>query len=426
MNQVKPYLLWIIAGALFLVLVILMAVVTPTVELDGSSKNAYEVKQILDQEAKKLKALAKRARNGDPPGVYNPEFESDIRKLTNDYLLTDRWQKVINPHVVKYGEQLAQIREELRARSAVLTEPVARTSDLLQWYTPYQKLTGELVAQLREAGCLVLPEVKSSATRSVAHPPAGFPGMPPELSPDSGATATGGEVQTLDPERSATLRSLVGLYTSAGDLPAREQHPLLTARFRIAEVIAKAVLASTAETLPNPVIAGAAPPPAPAAIAGWEWLQTSEPLDPPVGSYAEPWRFTVTLQGSESALIAALANIESLERPVLIVLGSTLSRIDRMSPGARTLHGPKGATKAASARLQIDVLVLDFTAMPELVPGEPVPVRESASPGMPDMMPGGFPGGMPFPGDFGGQPLPTVPGPPQPGGGGGNQPSGED
>jgi hypothetical protein len=412
MNQLKPYLLWIVAGVLFLVLVILMAVFTPTVELEGAPKDAYEIKAILDQDAKKLKALAKRARTGDPVGVFDPQSETDIHKLTNDYLLTKEWLDVINPHVAKYGQQLGQIREDLLARSKVLNEPVAPTDDRLQWYTIYQKLTGELVAKLRDGSCLVMPmDARSTFHQpSPAAMPVGAPpgmGVPPGGGTPAAGSATG---ESLDPETSAKLRSLVGLFTREGDYPDTDQHPLLTTRFRIAERIASAILASEAETLPNPLVPSSGGVRAPAAISSWEWKQDSEPLDPPVGDYAKPWRLTLTLEGSESALTAALARIESLDRPILVVLGSTLSRIERTTAGARRLQGPRGEAIVAPATLELQVLVLDFSQMPELTPGA-APAAGSGQhqsgmngpPGMPPGMPnmtGGPPPGMGPPANY--------------------------
>lgn len=402
MNQVKPYLLWIVAGVLFLVLIVLMAVVSPTVELDGGTKNAYEIKSTLDADAKKLKALVKRARTGDPVGIYDPQSETDIRKLTNEYLLTNRWLEVINPHVTKYSAQLGQIREDLQARSKVLVEPVAPTSDRLQWYAPYQQKTGELVGKLRDAGCLVLP-TDGTKKFQPAVPMGGPQGMP-----GAGAAPGAAEGDVLDPEKNAKIRALIGLFTSEGELPEADQHPLLTTRFRIAERIANAVINSTAETLPNPVIARGVPVRTPAAFAAWEWKQDSEPLESPIGDYARPWRCTVTLQGSESSLVAALANIESLDRPILVVLGSTLSRIDRTPAGARMLQEGKGVNNVAQARLEIQILVLDFSEMPELTPG--AAATTGRQPGAGSMMPvsggmpPGMPGGMPYPGQ-GGPPM---------------------
>lgn len=355
MNQLKPYLLWIVAGFFFLVLVILLAFVSPTVEDNGESKDAYQIKETLDAESKKLAALSKRARNGDPLGPFDPQLDSDIKKLTTDYLLTDRWLEVIEPHVKRYSEQLGQIRDDLLMRSKTLIEPVAPTSDRLQWYTPYQKLTGELVAKMQSAGCLEIP----TETRMSFQPAVG-PG---------GAAPAAAASEELDPEKSSKLRSILGLFTSEGDLPEADQHPVLTARFRIAERIASAVLGSAAESLPNPVLPGSGGTREPAAVSGWEWKQDNEPLEQPISLYAQPIRFKVTLQGSESALALALARIESLDRPVLIVLGSTLSRIDRLSAGARKMQGPKGEPRVAKAQMDIEILVLDFNQMPELQAG---------------------------------------------------------
>jgi len=93
-------------------------------------------------------------------------------------------------------------------------------------------------------------------------------------------------------------------------------------------------------------------------------------------------------------LIAALANIESLDRPILVVLGSTFSRIERVPAGMRMLREANEPGYAASARLEVHVLVLDFTQMGEVGSGAvPVsPVGNAMSNGMPPGM--GLPPGM--------------------------------
>ena len=73
MNQIKPYLFWIICGVLLLVLLVLgLFVLSPSDQsIDGTARDAYQVKDVLDADSKRLQALSVRAKRGDPspPGL---------------------------------------------------------------------------------------------------------------------------------------------------------------------------------------------------------------------------------------------------------------------------------------------------------------------------------------------------------------------
>jgi hypothetical protein len=391
-NQIKPYLFWIVSGVALLVLLVLgLFVLSPVDEsIDGTTRDAYEVKALLDTESRKLKDLSDRAKRGDPNRVFDPQVEADIKTLTNDYLLTKEWKSVIDPHVEKYDLQLKALRQDLVDRSAVLAKEVSSDHGKLPWYTAYQSATAELVARLRDAGALLVTD-SHAVTAERSMPSQGGPmppgGLAPPMSPAGGTT--GGTAQAgddpLDPRTGKRIRDVLGLLTTT-NLPESTEHPLLTKRFRVAESVAGALLASESEALPNPVVNKDATVRGRPSLVAWEWKsQTEGGLVGSIADYAAPMQCTVTLQGSESALVAALAAIESLDRPVVIVIGSTFARIERAPPGSRKTSLITGDPVVGPASLVVDLLVLDFGGMPDL----------TSSAGAEPAGMGGTPGAMP-------------------------------
>lgn len=384
MNQIKPYLFWIVAGVLLLILVIGAVVTSPTGTIGGNTLDSVGVKAHLDTKVRDFKNLVQRARKGDPVGLpWDPVSDEQIQRLTNDYLLTTRWADAIKPNVEEYRKQLAAIQEDLVNRSKILHEPVSASRDLLAWFTAYQEQTGQFVAQLRDAKCLVLP------VDGVARPGIRSPGG---RTMGTGTTALG-EENPLDPATGAKIRDVVGLFTRTGPLPPAEEHALLTTRFRVIQAIGRVVLASDVATRANPVVDPEQTVRRPAAIAALEWGRDTDPLEGVTASYATYLRLSLTLHGTESALLATLAGLESLERPIAIVAGSTLTRQDRLPAGARRPVDGAGDPAAPVAELKVDLVVLDYSKMPD-------PTSESLQSlqqpqGIPGGLETGYPGGLP-------------------------------
>ncbi len=405
MNQIKPYLLSIIAGVVLIALLIGAAIFSPRGTINGRELNSVEVKAQLDSKVKGFANLVKRARKGDPVGgpPWDPVIDAEIQRLTNDYLLTPRWAKEIEPNVIKYRQQLKDIQTDLVARSKNLHEPISENRDLLAWFTAYQAQTAQFVTQLRDANCLVVPEDTRTAQTTGLQPPG-------DLATVGGASAH--EDNPLDPATGATLRGVLGLFTRTGPLPPADEHAQLTTRFRIIQALGRVVLASAADARPNPVVDPDQTVRRPAAIAGLEWARDTEPLLGVTASYATYIRLTLTLHGTESSLLATLAGLESLERPIAIVAGSTLTRQDRLPAGRRRTVDAAGEPAAAVAELKVDLVVLDYSKMPD-------PTAETLESlqqpyGMPSGIPGGYPGsddpmGMP-PGMPPGMPMDMQPG----------------
>lgn len=339
MNNAKQYLFWIVSGG---VLVLLLGIgffwpVTASPD-DGSTVwSPEEAKDGLDREIGELQKLSKRAKQ-EFQRPYNPQVPADLKDLTDKFLLTDKWKEVIDPHVAKYGQHLAAMREDLIQRSAPLRQEVTPNRDKLAWFIEYQKQSAVLVTRMRDAGALVGIDGDAAAADEALHP-----------------------------ETGAKVRDLLGLLTTTTN-PEPDEHRGLTKRLRAAEAICAAVLSSAIETRANPVVGDeSAVPAAVPAIAAWEWRPDAgaEGLGDPIKAWASMQRCSVTLRGTESQLLSALARIESIASPVIITLGSTLGRIER---GTGQIE-----TGAPRVQLQIDLLVLDFTEMPDLAGGASAP-----------------------------------------------------
>lgn len=399
MNQIKPYLFWIAIGAVLLLEIGYWVLSMPAVDLLGNKAEAQKAKTSLDTEYNHLKELDRRAKNGSPMGVFDAEKEADIRKLTNDYLITPAWTDVLEPHVKRYDEQLTEIKKHLAARSKRLNEPIAASSDKFGWYTTYQNLTEEQLKQLAAARALAMPT--TGAARAVSAAPA-IPGGPGGV----GTTKTGSSMPAGEPDfaTDATLRALAGFFTKGAENPDPSEHPVLTRQYRTMERIIAVVLATSASNNANPLVGETTAPEAGhAALAGvtWDAAPGGAIVGGDAGAYATGWRLTVSLQGPLTAILATIAELEHAggDAPVLIVTGSEIARKPTYTLGERKDVGAEQVT----ARLGL--LVLDFSDA--LTGAKPIAPAGSPSgaphPGMP---PGGFPGGFPGggPGGFPGAP----------------------
>ena len=335
MKQLKPFLLWIILGAVLLVEIGWWVLSIPDIDVVGNKAQAQEVKNALDTEYKHLVELDRRAKNGNPLGVFDAEKEADIQRLTNDHLITPAWKDVLEPHVRRYEQQLAEIKQHLAGRSKHLSEPIAASSDKFGWYTTYQNLTEEQLRKLYAAGALVLP----SSARSGNAPNA--PAPEPDFATNS------------------SLRTIAGFFTKASENPEASEHPVLTRRFRTMERIITVLLGATASNLPNPLADPVEPPQrAPAAIAGVSWESSENQVGGDVATYASGWKLTLTLEGQLSAVVASISALEhpnGPEAPVLIVTGSEIARKPTYTAGERKDVGAEPVTA------RISLLILDFT-----------------------------------------------------------------
>lgn len=324
-KQLKPYSFWIVCGV---IVVIELGLILFWPITDENGKTPEEVKIQLDNDFKKLTDLHTRAGN-TPTGVFDAENPNDIKRLTEEYLLTPKWKGVLQPHVDKYNQQLGAIRKDLATRSSILHEPVADSGDLFAWYNAYIGKTKEVMIALRNAKALIIDEANKDDT---------------------------------DFENGSRIRGQVGFFTKVEMTPPVTEHPVLTARFRIMQKITEALIASGSSSLPNPAVKTGREADLetkrPAFITGVEWRRSGDPnktLSAPFSDIADAHELSLSLEGTTSALVSAEAAIEAISDPVMIVVGGTLLDRDEKPAGVRKNVADEPML------LKLTITVLDFT-----------------------------------------------------------------
>jgi hypothetical protein len=167
----------------------------------------------------------------------------------------------------------------------------------------------------------------------------------------------------MDFENGSKIRAQVGFFTKVEMTPPATDHPGLTARFRIMQKIADAVIASGSTSLPNPAVKSGREADLetkrPAFITGVEWKQhsgdPSKTLSAPFSDVADAHEVVLSLEGTTSALVSTEAAIEAISDPVMIVAGGTLSWRGEKSAGVRKNVADELMT------LKLTITVLDFT-----------------------------------------------------------------
>ena len=377
MNQIKPFLFWIVIGAVLLLELAWWLLSIPDIDVVGNKSAALSAKAKLKVEEDHLKELANRAKRQSPSGVFDAEKEADIRRLTNDYLLTPAWKSVLEPHVNRYDLQLQEIKRHLADHSQALSLPLAASTDKFGWYTAYQNLTEEQLKRLAAAKALAQP---GSATPK----PAKTTGTQP--TPTAAPVATQPAEVVTDYANDPILRALAGFYTKGADLPEATEHPALTRQYRTMERIIEVVLGTAAANEVNPLTGVSDLPEAgPAAFAGVVWNPKGDQLalGDGVASHAAAWSLTLTLQGPVSTLLAttsALEHPKGSTKPLIIVTGCEIARKPTFVAGERKDTG----SEVAVAKLTL--VVLDFThpsptTTAGATPGNPGdPAAEAAHP----------------------------------------------
>ncbi len=363
------HLFWIISGTVLVALLVTWFIIVPTDEARAS-------KTKLDQQSKELNQLEQRADRGDPQGVFDAENAADTQRLADEYLITGSWLQVLNPHVVKYEKQLADIRTQLLGRGNWLSKSVAPTSNVLEWYSAYIAASEALVARLREAGCL-------------------------KRAPEDEEKSASGESPT-------TVRLSAGLYTKSGSFPEPREHPQLTSRLRAMEMITDRLIAARIAIADSPVVGptGRSDDRArsSAMIGNVEWVGGGMTVGSEAAGGLRPLATAVrgqlqarslglrlTLNGSVSALLAVSAALErnaDADRPLIAITAANLGRREN------GLAGERYDVAGDSAQLVLSVEVITFAEST----GE-TPIDANGMPGgmpsFPGMMPPGAPGGPP-------------------------------
>ena len=409
MNNLKPFLFWIVVGAILFIELVIYICALPDLDLIGDAAAARASKTKLDVEYVHLTELDQRAKKGSPTGVYDPENADDIKKLTDDFLITGTWKAVLDPHVQKYEKHLKDITAHLAERSASLHKPIADSGDKLGWYTAYQAASEALLHQLASAGCLRLPVAQVSITATV---PSIRTNKPTWEMKESVPVPRPSDVQPpgeIDYAVAKEVRDVAGLYTKVSDYPEPTEHPQLTIRFRIIERLSSLILESAAANSVSPLHVTDVPPAVRPVLSAVTWVDQALVPGGGVAAYGTGIGLSVLLRGPLSTLLAAQAAFERSDNgPVIIVSGCTINRKADYAPGER-----KDVT-AEQGEMRLSLVVLDLTAPASAaVQGA---VRGAVPGGYPGAVPGGYPGVVPggypgaAPGGYPGAPPGWVPG----------------
>ncbi len=335
MNQVQRYLFWWVCGAALLVLLILMVVYTPK---DDAGDTPEDVKGKLDAQVKKLDTLHKLATT-PLQGTFDVEDPVAFKDLTTKYLITARWKGVLDPAVAQYQQQLEAIAADLSARSAPLNAKLVETTSKVEWQNRYLDETETLLKRLDDAGQMLIPEARA------------------------GTANRDGVDESARYREDDKVRKVAGFETPRGTTFSEEQQPLLTARLAISRAVIETLLTIEAAIDPNPAVnrrvdgtvVATLPPQKPKLVA-IEWTRADENMkDGPLKDrIRKTYLATIRLQGVESSLLAMIAKLEQLDRPVVVVAGA---RLGRMDVGKRL--GDENQTLPAQAT--IELLAVDMT-----------------------------------------------------------------
>ncbi len=379
MNKVRPYLFWIICGAIVLIELVLMLGFAPS---EGET-TPEQAKENVDKAKRSLDKKQKKAVHAPPANrEFDPLVKADIDELTNDYLATDSWKPPLSAELQRYSEQLTKIKTHLLDRSAILHTKISSEQNI-QWYDAYVKATSELMQKLYDSGCLKLPK-------------AGVPGMPPGVGGPVGGVPSGGGPAAISAARAggdssgsaadaadpkpnfnddAGTRSVAGFKTFQryDDL----QYDELTLHYHIMDMVAGALEDAVASNLASPAALNKKP------SDSHVKLVKTVPAQEGGGGDENVHVVTITLEGPLSALLAAEAALEENrngQQAVRAVIGGKLWR--PAYTGDEALH-----VSSEPLDMELEIAFLDFTdltnvntdVMPQAKAAPPAPPPKPAS-----------------------------------------------
>ena len=325
--NLRPYLFWLIIGPMLFIGLVLMALSHFSVV--GSWDAATKHKKSLDKEYEHLKQLSAKKTLRDAGGVFDTENPEQVAQLTSEYLNAPSWQRVLQAHVDQFRRQNDSIVEILGRRSAILREPVAPSDDRFGWYAAYEARSATAIKALIDAGRLVTAD---------------------------------GRMPTLDVlRRDSQLRAGAGLYTKGDNLPEASEHPQLTTRLRIVELISSCIIPASAAPRVNPIVGGQPGPAAGARMTELRWGEPDAIAFTQVDDLRDVARgrpVTLSFTGTLPALMATWRALEAgkTDGPIIVVTSADLRRKDVYRDGERL------GTAAETLTLRLDILVMEFTA----------------------------------------------------------------
>lgn len=376
MDKVKPYLFYIVCGVILvieLVVVLLFAPSHPEAPGDTVADTKRHADQAYEQKLTKETpplGLLRRAEKtlsfnnlAIPENPRRPEDPEHVSEILDNYIIHASWNDHFRKVVADYEQQLRGIRKDLLDRSEPLGEPIATSTDPGQWYQAYLEQSVKLLAQALEYEVLVEPAQvggrgggRGGGTFGTGRFGGGDFDRPAEEAPAST------EWSQVDLAENAGLRSVIGLTTQTSPWPTREDHPRLTTQFHIIQRVVEAMIRVEAVAVANPSLVAvdglelSVPQPegpSRAKVVSLTWGE-SQPSGLRGGRYH---RFDLRLRGTPSALLAALARLDSMTTPVVVRLGSNWTPVDPRSAGSATT-GDMEVTAA--------LLVVDFRGLEDI------------------------------------------------------------
>ncbi len=303
MNKLRPYLFWIIGLVVLVVIVVVGGAMQPKLGKRTVERSVRE----LNRKYQDLQKMADKAENRITSYRTNDPKEFD--NLQDEYLITAKWEQGLRELRETYQRQVAGIHQELVRRSEVLARPIRENAqDAPEWYFEYERQTAQLLWDFYQSG--LLADI-----------------VPAGLSQSDFLTESG-------------YRRPFGLYTKKTYFPEQALWGQLTRRFRIVEVIGRALVSVQVTPQENPLVRIGDEPPVPAPEPCGVRLEAIEWSRGPVGESAagtasgsRDWvpdiaggeciGLSIRLRGTPSALLAASAALDQLDAPMVSLLGTS-------------------------------------------------------------------------------------------------------
>lgn len=362
METIKAYLFWIICALILLLQFVIMSMISP--EAPGHpGLTAEEAKRRAEQQYNQQikNDLLQRARmTREMQGPPNPIERSveRIEEVLNRFIVTNTWGDKLGQAIDHHRAQLVEIKTDLVRRCAWLHAPFPDGRegrvDEVEWYGQYRNASAAILRRAIEGGIV-----------------------------DVQAESLSDEAVSEDDQ----IRSLIGLYTDpTGLLSGRRDQAVV--HMRLTRTVIEALLEAEGVVHANPLLetehgdwslpeAQTVRP----RIVSWQWEEPGRGGDQMEAKYGRPYRFTVTLEGPPSALLAGAAMIDSISRPPFVRLGSEWQRQGqrqrqrRRSETVPERHVAHALDEAMQLRLRY--VALDFA---ESFRGDPtIPAEEFAT-----------------------------------------------
>jgi len=362
-NDFKPFIFWIICGVILIVELAFFFVLEPTKKMKGRRpQDAYKVAKDFNDQFKKLKddfdarsMSTEQLGNKTVPDLINPADPNSINRVLGKYIVGGDWVNIIDQKRQEYQKIHKDLKGHLHGSSNMLGTPVSEhhtvTAMTTLWYSDYSKAVADFLIEIGGTGAL---------------------GPLSENQRDK-------QWLTLNMD-AKPLRDRFGFVTTDTTYPTAGQHVGLTKRFRIVEVLGKALagaqgtvtrdpLLSQKIVIPDPtnpektkeVAVVDVPSPEDNPGLGRVFIESIHVGDAPVGGGEGPqcWEVEIHLKGTPGALFAAIKVLDEMHRPIVVRLGAqwthlTPDKNQRLKTDARDLW----------FGLATKVIVCDFSHFP--------------------------------------------------------------